>query len=384
MQRRLLARTGWEVAPLGFGCMRFHDEETAIAAVHAALDAGVNYFDVAPLYGGGSAEVRLGKALVGRRAEAIVTAKSSPGNGGDGLCEANPVTGFGIRTADQARAQIERSMRLLGVDHLDMYQLWACHSPLIFEEALRPGGFLAGVLKAHAEGLCDQIGLTTHGSAADIIRFLRESPYEFDLVTLPFHPQNTSRAPAVAYCLERGIGVVAMNPLAGGRFAQPSSLLQRLAGEAGCATFVEAALRAVAFWPGITCALNGITFADHVAQGVAAMGEGPLPATAVTRLTAALDEVYQNVRHFCTGCGYCGECPVGLQIPEILASYSHLLVPSLCDEAASELRALLAAGVGGLDPSVCEACQRCEEQCPNKLPIASLMREAVALWPAAD
>ncbi|MEI6809662.1 MAG: aldo/keto reductase, partial [bacterium] len=183
MKYKHVSKTKWDVSQLSFGCMRFHDESTAVDAVHKAIELGVNYFDVAPCYGNGSAEAYLAKGVRGFRNKIIVTAKSSPGNGGQDLCACNPETGFGIRTADEARREIERSMKILGVDHLDMYQFWALHSDLIFDEGMKRGGFMEGVLQAKEEKLFDYIGMTTHSGSDDIIRYLKESPYEFDMVT---------------------------------------------------------------------------------------------------------------------------------------------------------------------------------------------------------
>ncbi len=364
--------------------MRFRDEETAVEAIRKAIDLGVNYFDVAPVYGGGTAEVYLGKGIRGLRDKIIVTAKSSPGNGGEDLSEYSPKTGFGIRTADQARRQIERSMKILGVDHLDMYQFWALHSDIIFEEGMKRGGFMEGVLKAWKEGLFDYIGMTTHSESSDIIRYLKESPYEFDMVTLPFSLINSGRTEAIEYCAERGIGVIAMNPLAGGRLARSVPIFQRLAENAGCDSMVEAALRFVIGQAGATVALNGMTLSDHVIQGAAAIEKGPLPANLQKKLLSDLDELYRNINpnRLCTACGYCGECPEGILIPKVLEIYINLQIPSLSAEALRELAEKLASDPKGYNPAACTACKQCEEKCPNNIPVSEMMADAAREWSA--
>lgn len=381
MDYRLVERAGWRVSELSFGCMRFADDETAAAAVKKAVELGVNYFDVAPAYGGGTAEPRLGMGLKGLdRSKVIVTAKSSPGNGGDGVgLEYNPATGFGIRSAAQARAQIERSMEIIGVDHLDMYQLWACHGPAVFEEAIKPGGFLEGVSQAREEGLFDHIGFTGHMNSEDLIRAMDR--FEFDCVTIPFQLRDMSRVRFVEYCAEHGIGVIAMNPLAGGALARPTPVLQRIATDNGLASMTEAALRYLTYYPGVTSALAGFTYADQVIEDVEALSHGALSVELAVSIAERVHELYANVQHFCTACGYCGECPQGILIPKVLEVYSNTLVPSASDEAFEMLAERLVADPTGYNPALCSVCRQCEEKCPNKLPVSDLMSKAAEVWP---
>jgi hypothetical protein len=322
----------------------------------------------------------LGLGLKGiPREQVIVTAKSSPGNGGAGVGEYKPETGFGIRSAAEARTEIERSMQIIGVEHLDMYHLWACHGDPVFEEAIKPGGFLEGVSQARAEGLFDYIGLTTHMDSDGIIRYLQR--FEFDAITIPFHLRDTTRHKAVAYCAERGIGVIAMNPLAGGALAKPSPILERIATEQGLGSMIEAALRYLISYPGVTTALAGITYPEQAVENAAAVAQGALPADVSETIAERVSELYAKVEHLCTACGYCGECPQGIAIPRLLEVYSSLLLPSTADEAWEKLAERLAADPVGFDPSLCGACGQCESKCPNKLPVAELMGKAARLWP---
>ncbi|HDZ22511.1 hypothetical protein LCGC14_0456330 [marine sediment metagenome] len=384
MDYRHVEKTGWDVSALGFGCMRFHDAETATAAVHRAVELGVNYFDVAPCYCGSNSEAWLGAALKGLdRSKLIITAKSSPGNGALELCDYDPKGGFGIRTADEARRQIARSMELLGVDHLDMYHFWALHSEVVFQEGLKKGGFLEGVLKAHDEGLFDYIGMTTHSEADDIVHFIKHSPYEYDMVTMPFHPVNAGRTSAIDYCAERGIGVAAMNPLGGGMLGRSIPLMTNLAADVAADSMAQAALRFVAHTPGITTALNGITYVDHAEEGAAAIYAGPLGKDARQRLFDRLAEMYESVnpRNLCSACGYCGQCPMGILIPKVLAAFTDMRIPSTEEAMRADIVEKVAAGEEGWDPALCDACKQCEEKCPNQIPVTALMEAAAEIWP---
>lgn len=106
-----------EVSVVGLGCNNFGmriDEAATREVVHAALDAGINYFDTADVYGGTKSEEFLGAALVGRRDEAIVATKFGSMGSPDGtLTGGHP---------DWVRQAVEGSLSRLGIDVIDHYQ----------------------------------------------------------------------------------------------------------------------------------------------------------------------------------------------------------------------------------------------------------------------
>jgi hypothetical protein len=223
--------------------------------------------------------------------------------------------------------------------------------------------------------------MTTHSESAEIIHFIKDSPYEFDMVTLPLSPVNAGRGEAIEYCVSRGIGVIAMNPLGGGRLGRPVPILASVAASLGCQSMIDASLRYVAGYPGVTSALNGITLADHAVQGVKAIARGPLPGGVGEQLVARLGELYNSVnpRHLCTACGYCGQCPQGIEIPEVLDLYTGMLVPSLAQAARKAWDARIASDASRYAPATCTRCGQCEAKCPNKIPVSELMAAAAAL-----
>ena len=380
MEYRKAERAGLDISALSFGCMRFADQESAVDAVRKAIELGVNYFDVAPAYGGGTAEPWLGQGIKGLRDKIILTAKSSPGNGWDMPGEYNPKTGFGIRTADQVRFMIDQSMEYLGVDHLDVYHLWSCHSEVVFNEAMKPGGFLEGVLKAKEEGLFDHIGFTGHVDNDTLIKVV--DGFDFEMVTVPFHLLDTSRAQAIEYCAKKGIAVIAMNPLTGGIMAGNASVLKKIAADNGLESMVEAALRIIANFPGVTAALAGITYADQAVLDAEIISRGELSAECVSGIRSSIDELYANAKHICTGCGYCGECKEGIKIPQVLDFYTNLSVAEFAPAAREELSKRMAEDPAGYNPSNCVACKECQSKCPNGFPISEMMAAASEKWPS--
>src|SRR6185436_18149465 len=118
MNKRPLGRTGENLSVLGFGGIIVMDETPAQAAVFVskALDAGVNYFDVAPSYG--NAEERLGPALEPHRNKVFLACKSTQ------------------RKAEACRKELEASLKKLRTDHVDLYQLHAMTSKEDLEAVL--------------------------------------------------------------------------------------------------------------------------------------------------------------------------------------------------------------------------------------------------------
>ena len=118
MNYRTLGKTGLEISVLGYGAASIGeiyaacDPVEAQASVHAALDGGINYFDVAPLYGFTLAEERLGKALKGRRHEIHLATK---------CCRDK----FGVFdfSAKRVKHSIDESLKRLQTDYVDVYQI---------------------------------------------------------------------------------------------------------------------------------------------------------------------------------------------------------------------------------------------------------------------
>ena len=121
MKMKPLGGSGIEVSAVGLGCMNFGlmcDQDSTNAIVDAALDAGVNFFDTADIYGGphGKSEELLGKALGERRKDIVLATKFGAGRSGGG----GAVEGGGSR--DYIMTAVENSLGLLGTDYLDLYQ----------------------------------------------------------------------------------------------------------------------------------------------------------------------------------------------------------------------------------------------------------------------
>ena len=151
MDHRLLGRTGVRVSPLCLGTLNFGggtEEPDAIRMVHAALDAGINFVDTADVYHAGESERIVGKALAGRRDKVVLATK------------VHGRTGLGPNDQGNSRLHIlracEASLRRLGTDYIDLYQVHRPSPEIPADETL---GALTDLVRA---GKVRYIGCSTH------------------------------------------------------------------------------------------------------------------------------------------------------------------------------------------------------------------------------
>jgi myo-inositol catabolism protein IolS len=164
MERRKLGRSGIDVSVMALGCWPFaggvvwgdQDDAASIATVHAALEAGINFFDTAEGYEAGKSEEVLGRALAGRRDRAVIATKVSPNH---------------LAPADLV-ASCEQSLRTLGTDYVDLYMIhWPSREVPLAEtvralERLKQQGKVRaiGVSNFGVGDLADMVVLTTCAS----------------------------------------------------------------------------------------------------------------------------------------------------------------------------------------------------------------------------
>jgi aryl-alcohol dehydrogenase-like predicted oxidoreductase len=168
MQYRTLGRTGAELSVIGFGgiVVMGMEQPEANRAVASVVERGVTYFDVAPSYGNGEAEEKLGPALEPHRSGVFLACKT------------------GRRDAEGARFELEQSLRRLRTDHLDLYQLHAMTTTEDVERVFAPGGAMEVFVKAREEGKTRFLGFSAHSVQA-AVALLGRFPY--DSVLFPFN-----------------------------------------------------------------------------------------------------------------------------------------------------------------------------------------------------
>src|SRR3954447_6358189 len=212
MQLRNLGSTGVKVSPLCLGAMMFGswgnpDHDESIRIIHAALDGGINFIDTADVYSRGESEEIVGKALAGGRRDHVVLATKVHGKMGDDPNE------FG-NTRRWIRMEVENSLRRLGTDWIDLYQIHRPEEDTDIDETL---GVLTDLVR---EGKVRYIGSSTF-PASQIVeaqwvaerrvreRFVCEQPPYSILV-------RGVENDVLPTCSRHGMGVIPWSPLAGG------------------------------------------------------------------------------------------------------------------------------------------------------------------------
>jgi aryl-alcohol dehydrogenase-like predicted oxidoreductase len=292
MDYRPLGRTGVKVSPLCLGAMMFGawgntDHDESIRIIHRALDAGINFIDTADVYSRGESEEIVGKALAGGRREHVVLATKVHGKMGEDPNEFGNSRRWIIR-------EVENSLRRLGTDHIDLYQI---HRPEIDTDIDETLGALTDLVRA---GKVRYIGSSTF-PASQIVeaqwvaerrghqRFVCEQPPYSILV-------RAVETDVLPTCRRYGVGVIPWSPLASGwlsgryrlgedlpdsrraqmlpsrydmslpgnqRKLEAADALARLAEEAGM-TLIELALAFVIRHPAVTAAIIGPRTMEHL------------------------------------------------------------------------------------------------------------------------
>ncbi|HVF10040.1 MAG TPA: aldo/keto reductase [Abditibacteriaceae bacterium] len=209
MEYRSLGRTGAQVSPLCLGCMNFGwgaDEGDSIKIIDRAIDAGINFLDTADVYGQGASETIVGKALREKR-DAVFLATKVHGKMGD-------------RPNDQGNSRLhimrgcEDSLRRLGTDHIDLYQIHRPQGSVPIDETLRA---LDDLIR---QGKVRYIGTSTYGAwqlveslwqseKLGLNRFVCEQP-PYNLLDRRIERE------LLPFAQTYGFGVIPWSPLAGG------------------------------------------------------------------------------------------------------------------------------------------------------------------------
>ena len=373
MQYRKFGNTGFNISALGFGCMRLPeiqhkdgtwevDQEKTTEMLLRAYDLGVNYFDTAFYYCHGNSEIAIGKALKDVRDKVCISTK----------CPMDQ-----IKVKEDYEAMVDKSLAKLDTDHIDFYHFWAINKK-VFEEKILGLGLLNEAVRLKQAGKIRHISFSFHDTP-EALKFIIDNGPQLESMLVQYNLLDRTNEEMIAYAAQKGLGVVIMGPVGGGRLAAPTELSQKL-GSGNLHTY-ELALRFVLGNPNVCCALSGMQSCTMVEQNTAiASLEQPMTPEQWKQVGESLENLKKFSELYCTGCGYCQPCPKGIQIPKIFQFYTYHNVYGLHELAGKSFRNYVnnekAPGATSKD---CADCGYCEKKCPQRLKIRELLKKAESI-----
>ncbi len=357
-----LGASGVKISALSFGAMRWQSEAACRAIMERGMDAGLNYVDTSTGYVDGKSHVWVANAIRQRRSDIMFSTK----------------TGYGqahkAKIFEKALAERLKTLRL---DYADMVQVWGIETMATLEAALAKGGTVDGARQAQRDGLVRHgIGFTFHGPP-EVFRAAVDSG-EFISATVSYNLLNRKQEDLLAYAAERGVGTIIMNPLGGGilGMAEREEFGFLRGPDAGSA---YGALRFLLANQNISASIVGFSAVEEVDESARALAQPDELTESYRRtLIKRMAEVPQPEGNFCTGCGYCKDCPEGFKPPKFMKSMRDFA--RYISESA-RLAPWLASRYEGAQAAAealarCVECGQCEEKCPQKLPIIQEIRRA--------
>jgi hypothetical protein len=262
----------------------------------------------------------------------------------------------------------------MGVDCIHFFHIWCIVSQAGWRERV-DGGAVAAALKAREEGLIEHMVVSSHLPGDELAGVLKEAPFEG--VTLGYCAINFPyRQKTLDVASRMGLGVVTMNPLAGGLIPQNAKTFDFIRSEHD-ADVVQAAIRFNVSQPAVTSALVGASNKAHVDQAVDAVEHfEPYPPAHIDAIRQKVMTAYNSL---CTGCGYCLPCPSGVNIPQLMDAYNHKLLREDHGDEHIVNRLNWHWSAKPAAARACSLCGACEERCTQRLPIRERLKEIAAL-----
>lgn len=352
MEKRVLGRTGWEITVISFGAIKLPraSKGEATEVLNRALDLGINFIDTADCYG--DSEEKIGNALKNRRHEFYLATKVDQ------------------RDGKGARQTLERSLKRLQCDTIDLIQLHDCRDH-DYDKAMAPGGAVEELKKAQAEGKVREIGITCHSSINTMRRAIESGEFATIMVSYNLLDSEHVGPEVIPSAYEHGMGVIAMKPLAGGRLADMRELTDLKEGETSLA---QSALQFVLSNDMVTCAIPGMTKVSELEQNIK-VGQ-KVKKLSPQEIRNLVEKVGDVGKDFCRNCGYCMPCPNGINIPDIFRFEGYYIRYGMKEWAKEQYSAL------DVKVEECAECEQCIEKCPYGLDIPRLLRRAAEVLSA--
>ena len=364
-------RKGNELSILGYGCMRFTKKGSGLDIAKAekelltAYQAGVNYYDTAYIYPG--SEAALGEIFERNHIREKIN-----------LATKLPQYLIGNRAALDRYFNEELSR--LRTDYVDYYLMHHLTDVAMWEK-LKKVGILDWIEEKKQSGAIRNIGFSYHGNTENFLKILNDYNWDFCQIQYNYLDEVTQAGKAgLQAAAAKGLAVMIMEPMRGGKLVNmlPEAAKQAMKESARNWSPAEWGLRWLYNQPEVTVVLSGMNSVEMVEANCRTASEAG--AAAFTEADfETLERVKRAIRAKekvgCTGCRYCMPCPKGVDIPGIFRCYNTMFSESKSAGRSQFIQTVWLTKVPAF-ASQCIRCGKCEQHCPQSIPIRDKLQEA--------
>ena len=390
-------KNGDLVSALGFGCMRWPmikdadgkdviDQEAVNEMVDYALEHGINYFDTSPAYLQGQSEKAAGIALSRHPRESYYIATK--------------LSNFGDASAEASIQMYKDSFKQLKTDYFDYYLLHSIGrgGKDAFNKRYVDNGLVPFLLEEKKAGRIRNLGFSFHGAKHEFDYFMEmfdsgEMVWDFVQIEMNYvdwtHADGVRNVNADYLYKEldkRGLPIVIMEPLLGGRLARvPESISRHMKEREPDKSVASWAFRFCATYPRVLCVLSGMTNMEPLKENCQTFGHfQPLTEEELAFLEEMATQMMEFPMVNCTDCKYCMPCPWGIDIPGTFQHYNRAITDGTYAQNTTQKNyaKLKKAYLVSYDRAVatvrqadhCITCGECLSHCPQSINIPKQLK----------
>jgi uncharacterized protein len=368
MHYRKFGKLDLEVSALGFGCMRLPiidgksgniNQPEATRMIRYAIDQGVNYVDTAYGYHEKNSEIAVGKALQDGYRQKVNLATKLP-------------IWFVNETADFDKL-LNEQLGKLQTDHIDFYLMHALNHNS-WQKVLDLN-LLSRAEAALADGRIRHIGFSFHDNLEAFKQIVDGFSWDFCQIQYNYMDiENQAGTEGLQYAASKGLGVVIMEPLLGGKLARSIPALEPVWNSAPVKRSpADWALQWLWNQPEVSLVLSGMSTLQQVEENVASAmvsGVSKFNEEDQAMIVTVREKIKQLSPVPCTKCEYCLPCPNGVNIPRNFEVYNQGAMYNDPDNARREYKQWISDDSKAAN---CLQCQECEDKCPQKIAISTWM-----------
>lgn len=373
MQYRPFGKDGWKISVLGFGAMRFPltpnntvDVPRAIDLIRCGIDNGINYVDTAYIYHDGTSEEIVGKALKDGYREKVRVATKSPGHLISGAADFDRI--------------LDEQLKRLDLEFIDYYMFHGIGQKSLTQ--ITELGLFERMENAKAKGKIGHIGFSFHDDITGFKAIVDAySQWEFCQIQYNYMDiENQAGTEGLRYAAQKDIPIIIMEPLLGGRLANPPQDIQKIVKQFEVSRRpADWALSWIWNHPEVATVLSGMNDITQLEENcsIATKATPGHLKTSETQFVEILRGLFSKRAIIpCTRCDYCKPCPAGIDIGWNLELYNDAEIYDNLSTPRFVYNNFVPKGQRAQD---CTGCKECEQKCPQKIEISAWMPKVAKL-----